>query len=286
MNIRGLDLSLVDGPTLRDADIEEMWGLRARFMTPRPEIAVADHRESFASWMRAAGSTVALARDRAGAIQVYIDMNSRRWEHKGESYLVCHGNYIYAATEYRNHPAYTLGNFRNLFAQLLRRRTWPTKRVLWVGPAFPSSFVVGARTFREFWAAGEPDVPHDIAEVIDGVAPHLLGEWWVPDTRLVRVLSLPPEYVPHSREGGAILARYEARNPRWREGYCTLIVAPLTLGNILGPLRLAAGRTLRVPYVAQTDRPSMRATTFERPPAPCQPREPPVPATVAVRRES
>ncbi len=245
MNLRGLDLSLVDGIDIVDDDIKDMLALRLEFMALKPEVSPAAALEGFTSWLRAPGSTVGLARDRSGKIQVYIDMNARRFVHRGQSTLLCFGYYIYAALAYRNHPAYTIGNLGNLIVQIRRNRVWPVPhRILWIGPALPTSFVVGARTFPKFWAAGEPDVPPDIAELLDRAVPEIFGQIWLAEERLFDTAVLPPPYTPRSAESAAILARYEARNPNWRAGYAVLSVTPFTAANLAAPVRMAVSQTL------------------------------------------
>lgn len=247
MKLKGLHISLNAGEQLGERDIDEMWALRTQYVKPKDELGPRADRDRFGGWIRSPGSTVAVARDRGGAIQVFIDMNALPFEHRGRKYLVCYGHYLYAAREYRNHPAYTFGNFGNLLAQLRRHRTWPSRHVLWIGPSLPTSFIVGVRTLPEFWAAGEAGIPDDVGEVIDHVAPLVYGDEWRAEDRLINCPIAWAPYVARSPEASAILTRYESRNPRWREGYAAMFVAPLTPRNVLGPLRLGLGRLVASP---------------------------------------
>lgn len=241
MWIRGLDIHLVEGARLSDADIDAMYSLRARFMALKPEVRPDDDRALFAAWLRAPGETVALARDRAGDIQVFIEMNSRVVEHRGREHLLLYGNFIFASEAYRNHPAYVLGNFANLAVHLRRH---PIPRVLWLTALYPPSFVAGVRTFRTNWVVGEPGLPAEVVELVDTFVPTIFGASWWPERRLVRMRTIPRPYTPSSPVTEAILRRYEAQNPNWREGFAVLNVTPLTLGNLIGCVNLAMRRAL------------------------------------------
>jgi len=92
------------------------------------------------------------------------------------------------------------------------------------------------------WAAGESQVPKPIAKLIDRAAPELFGASWLPGERLIKMRTIPQQYEPRSPEAREIMARYEARNPHWREGYGVLMVAPMSLSNLLGPAKLMLRR--------------------------------------------
>jgi hypothetical protein len=232
MRLRGLELSLQGGPALSDAVIDEMLGLRAQFMRLKPEVDPAEDRALVARWLRAPGCTIAVARDRQGALQCFIDMRSRLVEHRGQAHLVCCSSFAFASLSYRNHPAYVLGNSWNLLAQ--SRRNGFIHRALWIGAAYPASFRAATRAFAQFWAGREPEIPPMVGALVDRVAPEIFGESWMPAQRLVRMRTLPPPATPESPEGRAVLERYEASNPRWREGFGLMTMTPLTLGNMVG----------------------------------------------------
>lgn len=240
MRFRGLDISLQQGTTLDDAAIDEMLALRAQFMRLKPGVHPADDRALLAAWLRAPGCTVAVARDRAGALQCFMDMNSRRVEHGGHAHVVCYSNFGFASLAYRSHPAYAIGNLENLSVHGYRHGL--TLRLLWTGAAYPASFIAIARTFPRVWACSDPEAPPRLVSVVDHAAPQIFGDGWLPHERLVRMRTLPPPHAPKSPEGQAALRRYEARNPRWHEGYGLMIVVPLTLSNLVGAVRLALRR--------------------------------------------
>lgn len=241
MKLRGLDIRIVEGARLRDADIDGMYGLRARFMALKPEVCPENDRALFAAWLRAPGATVAIARDRAGEIQVFIEMNSRVVEHGGRKHLLLYANLVFASEAYRNHPAYVLGNLGNLAVHLRRH---PTTRALLFTALYPPSFVAAVRTFPTNWVAGEPELPAEAAELVDTFVPTIFGASWWPERRLVRMRTIPQPYAPSSPVTTAILQRYEARNPDWRDGFAVLNVTPLTLGNVIGCINLTMRRAL------------------------------------------
>lgn len=241
MKLRGLDLRVVGGSTLGDDDIDAMWALRAQFMALKPDVRPEDDRALFAAWMRMPGGTVAIGRDRAGAIQVFIDMKSQVVEHRRREWLVLFGNFVFASKAYRDHPAYVIGNFWNLALHVVRH---PSRRIVWVVPLYPPSFVAGARTFVTTWIAGEAGVPEAFESLVDAHAPDLYGNGWSPERKLLRMRTLPQPYVPSSPTTARLLARYEARNPGWREGYAVMCVIPLDLANLLGAARLALRRAI------------------------------------------
>lgn len=244
MRLRGLDLRVVDGAGLGDEDIDAMWALRAQFMGLKPDVREEDDRALFAAWLRAPGGTVAIGSDRAGAIQVFIEMKSRVVEHRGHPYEILFGNFVFASAAYRNHPAYVVGNCWNLAIHVLRHRV---RRILWVVPVYPPSFVVGARTFPTLWLAGEPNVPEDVASLVDVIVPELYGDGWSPERRVLRMRTIPRPYEPSSPTTVRLLARYEARNPDWRDGYSVLCVVPITLVGLLGVAKLVARRVVGFP---------------------------------------
>lgn len=241
MKLRGLDIRVREGSRLSDADIDGMYGLRARFMALRPEVRPEDDRALFAAWLRAPGATVAIARDRAGEIQVFIEMTSRVVEHSGREHLLLYSNLVFASAAYRNHPAYVLGNLGNLAVHLRRH---PTTRALLFSALYPPSFVAAVRTFPNNWVAGEPELPAEAAELVDTFVPTIFGDSWWPERRLVRMRTIPQPYTPSSPITAAILKRYEAQNPDWRDGFAVLNVTPLTLGNVIGCINLALRRAL------------------------------------------
>jgi len=241
MKIRGLDIRVVEGARLSDADIDAMYALRARFMDLKPDVRPDDDRALFAAWLRAPGATLALARDRDREVQVFIEMNSRVVEHKGRKHLLLYANLVFASEAYRNHPAYILGNLGNLAVHLRRH---PTTRALLFTALYPPSFVAAVRTFPTNWVAGEPELPTEAAELVDTFVPTLFGASWWPERRLVRMRTLPQPYTPSSPVTAAILQRYERHNPDWRDGFAVLNVTPLTLGNVFGCINLAARRAL------------------------------------------
>lgn len=235
MWIRGLDLQIIDGPALCETTLDQLLRLRARFLALKPHVTAEADRAAVASWLRTPGTTIAVGRDRDGAVQTFIDMNSRVFEHGGQRHLVCYGNYVFAAQEYRGHPAYTLGNAWNLYTHCRRGRT--VSRVVWTGASYPTSFVVGARTFARFWATREPDAPRQLVALLDVAAPSLFGASWLAEERLVVMRTLPGPHEPRSAAGRAALARYERCNPRWREGYGVLFGVPIDLANLVGVVR-------------------------------------------------
>ncbi len=235
MRVSGLELSLQYVLALDDADIDEMLALRAQFMRLKPDVDPAEDRALAARWLRAPGTTVAIARDREGALQCFIDMSSRLVEHHGQAHVVCCTYFVFASLAYRNHPAYVLGNFWNLLAQ--SRRNGFVPRMLWITAPYPTSFRASSRAFTRVWAGRDPDIPPMVGALVDRVALEVFGESWMPEQRLVRMRTLPPPYVPESPEGRAVFERYEAMNPRWREGLGLLMMVPLTLGNMVGVVR-------------------------------------------------
>jgi hypothetical protein len=239
MYINGLAVTLHDGHTLDDDVIDEMLALRAQFMRLQPDIDPDVDRTLFADWMRAPGNTVAIARDRADTLHTFIEMNTRRITQAGKAHLMCYGNFVFASPAYRNHPAYTLGNFWNLATQTRRNRERPTA---WVVAVYPTAFNSGARTFPDFWALGEPEVPKTLSELARKLAHDVFGDNWFPDELLVRQRTLPPPFSVGSDESKALLARYEARNPNWRDGWALACVLPITASNMLGAATLAVRR--------------------------------------------
>lgn len=240
VRLRDLEISLHEGPTLDDATIDEMMALRAQFMRLKPEVCPDEDRELVSAWLRAPECTVATGRDRTGALQWYIDMASRRVEHRGRAHVVCYSNYGFVSLAYRGHPSLALGNLWNLFVH--SRRHGFTSRLSWTGAAYPASFILIARTLPMVWATREPEAPTALVDVVDRVAPELFGDTWLPEAQLVRMRTLPPPHAPKSPEGRAVLERYEALNPRWREGYGLVFVVPLTLANVLGACGLLVRR--------------------------------------------
>ncbi len=235
VRIRGLNLRVHEGPALDEATIDACVALRGQSMGLKPHITPADDRAQLAAWLRASGATVAIARDDAGTVHSFIDMNARRFDHAGHNYLVCFGNYVFASPQYRSHPAYALGNLWSLLVHCRRHRT--VSPIVYTGALYPPSFIVGARTFPRFWAASEPDAPPQLVSLLDRAAPEIFGSGWDPTTRLLTMRTLPSPHVPRSEAGRAAMARYEACNPRWREGFGVLMLAPLVPANVAGLLR-------------------------------------------------
>lgn len=239
-SVRGLDLRIVPGAELSEAELDAMWQLRARFLALKPEVDPARDRALFGAWLQAPGSLLALGSD-ADGIQSYIDTNARVVAHEGERHVVLYSNFVFSSERYRNHPAYVLGFLANV-ALLLRRHG--LRNALLLSGLYPPSFMVVARTFPTGWIAGEPEVPRTLASLTRAVAPTIFGDAWLPERELVRTRTLPQPYTPSAPLTRGLLDRYEARNPIWREGHTVVCITPLTLRNVLGCMRLAAGRAL------------------------------------------
>lgn len=240
MRLRGLEISLHEGPTLDDAVIEEMYALRGQLMRLKPDVRPHDDRALVSAWLRAPECTVVTGRDRTGALQWYVDMGSRRVEHRGRAHVVCYSNYGFVSVAYRRHPGFALGNLWNLFVH--GRRHGLSSRLWWTGAVYPASFVLIARTLPRVWVTSEPDAPRELVALVERMAPELFGDAWLPAQQLVRTRTLPPPHAPKSAEGRALFERYEALNPRWREGYALAFIVPLTPTYVLGVCRLLVRR--------------------------------------------
>jgi hypothetical protein len=240
LHVRGLALRIVPGSELDEAELDAMWQLRARFLALKPDVDPARDRALFGAWLRAPGSMLAIGCDAEG-VQTYIDTNARVVEHAGTRHVVLSSNFVFSSERYRNHPAYVIGFLANVAVQLQRHGLG---NALLLSGLYPPSFVVVARTFPTTWIAGERDVPAPLAALTRRVAPDIFGEAWLPEPALIRTRTLPQPYVPSRPLTRALLRRYEARNPSWREGHTVLCITPLTLRNVLGCMRLAAARAL------------------------------------------
>ena len=74
------------------------------------------------------------------------------------------------------------------------------------------------------------------------LAREVFGDSWHPNEQLVRMRTLPPPMPMGSTESRASLARYEARNPNWREGWGIVFIMPITASNLFGAAALGLRR--------------------------------------------
>jgi len=242
MRVRNLDITRVDGPDLSDADFDAFMALRGQFMQLRADVDPAEDRRRVEAWLRAPGCSVALGHDRAGKLQTLIEKNGRRVEFGGRSHVVWTSNHIFAAREYRKHPANTLGNFMNLGA--LVRRLGVRDGVSLIAALYPPSYITAIRAIPRLWIVGTGDAPPELDALAQHAAGEAFGESWLPGPRLIRMRTVPEDLVPRSAEGRALLARYETHNPSWREGYGVLVVTPLSVVNLAGIASQLALRTV------------------------------------------
>jgi hypothetical protein len=59
--------------------------------------------------------------------------------------------------------------------------------------------------------------------------------------------TIPRPYEPSSPTTRRLMARYEARNPDWRDGYSLVCVVPITLTVLLSVAKLVARRMIGFP---------------------------------------
>lgn len=242
MRIQGLDFQLKRGAHITQADLDEMYALRRTFMGVKPGLEAED-RAAFMSWMSDPETFVACSKDAEGRIRVFVDSRGLLLTVEGQRYLFLAGFYVFSSPEVRGHPTYPLGMFLMYTWLVWRHRQ--ISRVYFIGALYPMTFTNMARVFGyQSWMVGEKAGSQDDAAALEAAARHLYGGRWVEGERVLNMRSVPPDYVPRNDSARALLARYEAHVPRWREGYGAAGVIPLRLATVTASARVVVRRLL------------------------------------------
>lgn len=240
---RHLTLEIHRADRLDPETVRALWRLRTGIVRLKPHVDPEADFEAFAARVRA-GTRVVIGRDPDGVPRgMYLgaisDIDPGRW---GLNVLV--PDYGFVEPAWRGHPAVATGFVRVTLADVARA---PRRRAVIVGSMYPASFFrfASVATVR---TRLDPDLPAPIAAALDHVGAAHYGDRWDASTGLVELPTLPEARLtrrPRTPAEQAVLDRYTALNPDWRDGVAVLGAVPLDGRVALRALRLAARRLIR-----------------------------------------
>lgn len=222
------------GAALTEAQLAKLWRLRVAVMTLKPHVDRDADRARFDATCRAL-AVVSWAEDAAGAPQAMAGTSALRTHGGPEGHsLVFLPEYVIAHPSARGTPALT-----RLCAGCILRCLRPGDLLrAWygVGVGYPASWLFIARIGSDAWPDGHPEVPPRERAVLERAKQALGVERFDPRTGLVELPTLPPP-LRAELEGTPLMQRYNAVNPRWREGWG---VTGLARGDLRALVKLAA----------------------------------------------
>lgn len=203
--------------TLDEDTIRSLWALRLRNIDLRPEVDPDVDYRKFRSYF-GGDARVLLIHDARSEIRGFYAFHHRVLALDGTARLVAHVEYGFVDAGHRGSLAARLGAMRAV-AGILARHPLLEKVAVFV--AYPTSTVAMARYARRISAPGDPGLTGWRREALEAYLREVVGSEYDAEAGLVRMRTRPTValHVPRSERGRQALAWYEARNPRWREGY-------------------------------------------------------------------
>ena len=227
-------LGLWDPASLSDADVHTLWQFRLRYVDLKPDVDPRDDLAAYTSFLGQA-SHVWVWLDRQELIGTALH-HTRSVDFAGELRHFVQSDYGFIAR--RGRALAMLSQawvYARLYFAKLRSPTYV------VGFVYPQSFLVYAGTLSACRLLGESTMSAEERRFAEQLARDLGGKGWDPDRLRYAFPTHPRERQIVAAHPGraAALARYEALNPDWHDGYGLFFFAPMSLNSIR-----EAGRSL------------------------------------------
>lgn len=215
--------------------LREMCRLRLTFMDLKPGVDPEADFRSFAKFFGAANYGV-LFRDGAGELIGFFGVALPTRQTAGRRYVAMVMEYLFMAEAYQGHPA------------MLRARIDVSLRVLLYKPWLPKyaitlSYPASALSFHSAYPGlvtlGQEGLTAFQRAALEEQAREAGGERWDPASHVVAMNTIPrtPPRMPRSLENRVFYESFVRLNPRWMEGYCSVLMAPFGIHTILAPLQ-------------------------------------------------
>lgn len=219
----------------------ELWELRRRLITVKPETTMEADYSAFRSFFTGADAQISLICARDGAIQGFLGWHTRLLDVPGGRMVIIDSDYFFVKASLRGHVVMAetaLGCFVRSAAH------YRQIRVAIVGHGYPSSVLSGARFSSRVRFPQDADVAAWEQEAMSQFCERYCGESFDRERGLVNMRTIPaePRRTPRSAQAREVFARFESHNPRWPEGWGLPYVIHLSPKSIMhGALRFALG---------------------------------------------
>ncbi|MEC7522688.1 MAG: hypothetical protein VYE22_22560 [Myxococcota bacterium] len=238
---RRLHLRFCDGEAIPEDLLREVWALRLTMLT-LTRSREADW-EVFSGFVRGPDRCLFAFVDDDEVVRGFFTIAFLPMEEPGRRDLLMYSKYFYFHRDFRGHPKSILSPWRLL--PLTLRRYGP-RRLHFVTTAFPQSYVSLARTSGRVFSLRDPGLPAWERRALTRFAQTFCGDAFDEGEGLVGGSNVADsESLPRSPEARALHDRYEALNPRWREGFSLPILFHVDARLIFHNARRVLRRALR-----------------------------------------
>lgn len=242
--VEPLTFELPRAATLDPATVRALWDMRMRIMGLKPTVPPEVDRAAFTARVLG-GSRIAIGRDRDGIPRgMYLGHRDPYTTRGGRRVNLMTPEYGFVEAPWRGTPfsarAFLAVTLTDLAAD-------PLHPPLIVGSIYPATYLQFGRGGRPLCILDDP--PDWMADCLEYVGPRDYGDRYDPATGVVELPTLPPPLPPANRRPpgtDAALAHYEARNPRWREGFALLCAVHMDYGAWRGASRILLRRFGRI----------------------------------------
>lgn len=237
-------LGLWDPASLAENDIRALWRFRLRYVDLKPAVDPRDDFAAFTAFLRQA-SDVWVWLDGRELLGTSIH-HTGQLEFDGQRRYFVQSDYGFIA---RRGRALAMLSQAWVYTRMILAH--PRSPTYVAGFVYPHSHLVYASTLSNCWLLGEPGMPAGEQAFAEHLAQLLGGKGWDPARRRYSFPTLPRERrVATSAPGRAeALARYEALNPAWQDGYGLFMLARVgprsileACGSMVSRARRARGR--------------------------------------------
>ncbi len=233
---------VVPGSSLDEDTLQTMWELRVRQLELKPHVDRDEDLRRFKIRCRDARAVMLL--EASDAIAGFFVLHWLDAEASDGPYVALLPEYGYVDRPYRGHPTFALAAFRG-FVRVLREADG--RPVWFAGVGYPRSFVLLQSLLDPMHTPVDTDAPPAAQHALQLLRELYIGEDWDPVTHQVQMPTIP-EDPPAQKlailQEQPIWTRYEAVNPRWREGVGLGIAGELKAQALVTLVRTATLRSL------------------------------------------
>lgn len=232
--------TLHEGDAIPEPVLREAWALRVEHLTLAR--SVEDDWAYFSAFVRGSDRVIMTFADRSGRMQGFFTVAFLPVDIRGRRALLMYSKYYYFRRRYRGRPEGLIAPWR-LLPWVLRR--YGVRRLCFVTTAYPQSYVSLARTSGKVYSLREEGTPAWERDALIAFGHAFCGDAFDERTGLVKSATVADSEALPSKAASALAARYEALNPRWRDGFMLPILFHVNGGLVRHTARRVLRRTRR-----------------------------------------
>jgi hypothetical protein len=213
--------------------LEELFELRRTLIDLRADVRIEDDFASFRLFLKGDGARVTLMRQTDGTIAGFLGWYAREASIPKGRIVAIDCDYFFMKSSFRGHFMMSALAF-DCYARGARQ--FRNTRVAIVGHGYPASVLSGGRYSDRVRFLQDPDATSWEREMMYSFADRFCPQSFDRDKGIVRMRTVPKESrkVPRSAKAREILARYEAYNANWPDGFGLLYLihyTPVSIGR-------------------------------------------------------